>query len=87
MSDAKVTHAKVKFHQDKSIKIVPIDKILEFRDAKPVDTNAFDSRVLYTCLWSDEKNPEEIELAVQISDLSGNLVIKKHFKFCIIDNF
>lgn len=67
-----ITHAKIKYLEDKTITVVPIEKFVEFKDGAPVDEHAFLKEKIYECLWYDEKKKEDVTLGVQISDLAGN---------------
>ena len=69
------THARIKFTQDSVIKIVSIDKIKELKKKFPKDLTDFNKKQLYTSFWSDDKNPKEVELSVQIADLHGKSIL------------
>ena len=76
----KAFYAKVKFLDDNDVRVVPTKKIVEYQIKNPSNIEDFDKKKIYTCMWSDDKNPEEIELPIQISHLAGN----KFNKFCIL---
>ena len=70
----KVTHAVVKFTQDRHITAVPIEKIPVFVKNKPKNRDCFKKHELYKVLWSDKRNPKEIGLPAQIGALTGKCI-------------
>ncbi|KAL7298750.1 hypothetical protein TKK_0008499 [Trichogramma kaykai] len=61
-----ITHAKVKFAQDKKILSVPVENIVQFKSKPPAHKKDYDDHFLYTCIWTDSKNPTDVRLAVLV---------------------
>ena len=71
MENNGVTHAKIRFIDDKVIKTIQINEILEFKNKLPSSVKDFNKDGIYSIMWKDDKNPDPIRLPIQIGELAG----------------
>lgn len=76
--------ARIKFLEDDDVRIIEIKNIIEFRENIPEHRNDFDKKKIYTVLWTDSKNPNEIKLGAQISELFGKYFFYFYSIYCTI---
>ncbi|XP_031785975.1 uncharacterized protein LOC116417363 [Nasonia vitripennis] len=69
--ESDISHVQVRFTADRTIHVVPINHIIEFKKNHPKHINEFDKDVLYNCLWVDDKNPDGVVLFVQIAKIAA----------------
>ena len=75
-------YVKTKFAEDfDNMKVVvPIEKIVELKNREDQNDLSYDWQKIYSCLWEDEKNPDELEYPIVISKTNGirSKLLKKY---------